>query len=112
MSQDSIILIITAIIASQGIWTIVGARIGSKSSRIDLLKGLAHDRIIHVGRNYIKRGWISYDEYEDFMVYLYEPYAKLGGNGLAEKVIEDVKKLPIVVNTPTSTAYEDDNECG
>ena len=112
MSQDSIILIITAIIASQGIWTIVGARIGSKSSRIDLLKGLAHDRIIHVGRNYIKRGWISYDEYEDFMVYLYEPYAKLGGNGLAEKVIEDVKKLPIVVSTPTTTAYEDDNECG
>ena len=111
MSQDSLILVITAIITSQGIWTIVGARIGSKSSRIDLLKGLAHDRIIHVGRNYIKRGWISYDEYEDFMVYLYEPYAKLGGNGLAEKVIEDVKKLPIVVNTPTSTAYEDDNEC-
>ena len=111
MSQDSLILLITAIITSQGIWTIVGARIGSKSSRIDLLKGLAHDRIIHVGRNYIKRGWISYDEYEDFMVYLYEPYAKLGGNGLAEKVIEDVKKLPIVVNTPTSTAYEDDDEC-
>ena len=111
MSQDSLILLITAIITSQGIWTIVGARIGSKSSRIELLKGLAHDRIIHVGRNYIKRGWISYDEYEDFMVYLYEPYAKLGGNGLAEKVIEDVKKLPIVVNTPTSTAYEDDNEC-
>ena len=111
MSQDSLILLITAIITSQGIWTIVGARIGSKSSRIDLLKGLAHDRIIHVGRNYVKRGWISYDEYEDFMVYLYDPYAKLGGNGLAEKVIEDVKKLPIVVNTPTSTAYEDDNEC-
>ena len=112
MSQDSLILLITAIITSQGIWTIVGARMGYKSSRIELLKGLAHDRIIHVGRNYVKRGWISYDEYEDFMVYLYEPYEKLGGNGLAEKVIEDVKKLPIVVNTPASTAYEDDNECG
>lgn len=111
MSSDSLILLITAIITSQGIWTIVGSRLGHKSSRIELLKGLAHDRIIHVGHNYIKRGWISYDEYEDFMVYLYDPYAKLGGNGLADKVIEDVKKLPIVVNTPTSTAYEDDNEC-
>ena len=112
MSQEGLIILVTSIIASQGIWTLVGARIGLRSSRIELLKGLAHDRIIHVGRNYIKRGWISYDEYEDFMVYLYDPYAKLGGNGLAEKVIEDVKKLPIVVNTPTHTAYEDDNECG
>ena len=110
MSQDSLILLLTAIITSQGIWTIVGSRLGYKSSRTELLKGLAHDRIIHVGRNYIKRGWISYDEYEDFMVYLYDPYAKLGGNGLAEKVIEDVKKLPIVVHTPASTTKEHDNK--
>ena len=72
MSQDSLILLLTAIITSQGIWTIVGSRLGYKSSRTELLNGLAHDRIIHVGRNYIKRGWIAYDEYEDFMVYLYD----------------------------------------
>ena len=105
------IAIFASVMASSGFWTYIHSRTGKLSAANQLLLGLAHERIVHVGAKYVQRGWITYDEYEDFMVYLYDPYAKLGGNGLAEKVIEDVKKLPIVVNTPTSTAYEDDNEC-
>lgn len=29
------------------------------------------------------------------MRYLYEPYQKFGGNGLAEKIMQDVQSLPI-----------------
>lgn len=50
--------------------------------------------------SYVDRGWITKDEYEDFFKYLYEPYAKFGGNGLAERVMLEVAKLPIVGKTP------------
>ena len=51
--------------------------------------------IIDAGMMYIKRGWISKDEYSDFEKYLYDPYEKTGGNGLAHRVYEEVQKLPI-----------------
>lgn len=60
-----------------------------------MLVGLAHDRIIHLGMIYIQRGHITQDEYENLQVYLYEPYEKMGGNGSAKRVMEEVRKLPI-----------------
>ena len=35
------------------------------------------------------------DEYENLNTYLYEPYKKLGGNGSALRVMQEVNKLPI-----------------
>lgn len=35
------------------------------------------------------------DEYENLRVYLYEPYAKLGGNGSAKRIMQEVDRLPI-----------------
>ena len=35
------------------------------------------------------------DEYEDLIHYLYDPYVELGGNGSAEKVMQEIKKLPM-----------------
>lgn len=64
-----------------------------------LLLGLAHDRIIHLGMSYIRRGWITKDEYEDLDKYLYGPYSTFGGNGLAERVMTEVRKLPIHAKT-------------
>lgn len=66
-----------------------------KGAMAQLLLGLAHDRIVFLGMSYIERGWITKDEYEDFHKYLWTPYAKFGGNGLGEKVMVEVNKLPI-----------------
>ena len=44
--------------------------------------------------SYIKKKWITKDEYEDFVKYLYNPYSKFGGNGLAEKIMQEVSQLP------------------
>lgn len=90
-----VIAIFASVMASSGFWVYIQSRGHLKSSTTKLLMGLAHDRIIHVGTGYIVRGWVTYAEYEDFMVYLYEPYQAFGGNGLAQKVVEDVKRLPI-----------------
>jgi hypothetical protein len=60
-----------------------------------MLVGLAHDRIIHLGMVYVDRGYITQDEYENLNDYLYTPYEKMGGNGSAKRVMEEVRKLPI-----------------
>ena len=97
---DFLAAVITGSLASSGMWAFLSSRRNRKSATTTLLIGLAHDRIVHVGRSYISRGWITFDEYEDFIKYLYMPYSQFGGNGLAEKVCEEVKRLPIYSSTP------------
>ncbi len=61
----------------------------------DMLKGLGHDRIIELGTKYIQNGSITRDEFENLNDYLYKPYQELGGNGTAEKIMQEVRKLPL-----------------
>ena len=71
----------------------------------DAVKGQGHDRVVYLGGRYIQRGGITKDEYENLYDYIYLPYKALGGNGTAEKVMEDVKNLPIITQ---NEAYERD----
>ena len=86
--------LVGAIFASSGFWAWIMRRTDKRDSRLELLLGLAHDRIIHVGKGYVKQGYITYDELDDFQKYLYVPYAKFGGNGLAEQMYKEVLQLP------------------
>lgn len=61
----------------------------------DMLIGLGHDRIIYLGSVYIQNGYITKDEFSNLNDYLYIPYRNLGGNGTAEKVMNEVKQLPL-----------------
>ena len=61
----------------------------------DMLKGLGHDRIIDLGTQFIQRGYITKDEFENLNDYLYRPYEELGGNGTALKIMTEVRKLPL-----------------
>lgn len=63
--------------------------------KTEMLIGLAHDRIMYLGMGYIERGWITQDEYENLYEYLYKPYEKMGGNGSAKRVMDEVNKLSI-----------------
>lgn len=40
-------------------------------------------------------GRVTQDEYENLRVYLYEPYERMGGNGSAKRIMQEVDKLPI-----------------
>ena len=66
-----------------------------KDVKTQMLIGLAHDRIISLGLSYIERGYITSDEYENLVDYLYKPYEAMGGNGTAKKIVDEVKKLEI-----------------
>ena len=46
------------------------------------------------GGKYLKAGWISPSDYDDLYKYLYLPYKKNGGNGSAERLMEQIKELP------------------
>lgn len=56
--------------------------------------GLAQAQIISLGSQYLDRGSVTHDEYENLYKYLYEPYKELGGNGPAERVMRNVSNLP------------------
>lgn len=90
-----VLTIFTSVLASSGLWAFLGSRWDRHSAQKDMLIGLGHDRIMYLGMRYIDRGWITRDEYENLNSYLYEPYKKLGGNGSALRVMQEVNKLPI-----------------
>lgn len=91
--------IVIAIFASTGFWAFVTVVYQNKTKKdnaeAQMLKGLGHDRICCLGESYIKRGYITKEEYENLHDYLYLPYKKLGGNGTAEKIVKDVSNLPL-----------------
>lgn len=90
-----VITIVCSVLASSGFWAYIQKRTEKNDVRTQMLIGLGHDRIISLGMQYIERGYITQDEYENLYDYLYKPYEAMGGNGSAKQVMEHVKKLPI-----------------
>lgn len=90
-----ILTLVGSLIASSGFWAFITMRINHNDVKTQMLIGLAHDRIMYLGMGYIERGWITQDEYENLYEYLFKPYEKMGGNGSAKRVMDEVNKLPI-----------------
>lgn len=92
-----IITVVCSVLASSGFWAYFQKRLDKNDNKSRLLMGLAHDRIMDLGVNYIERGdWITQDEYENLCIYLYEPYASNKGNGSAKRIMSEVNNLRIV----------------
>lgn len=97
MSEAMIIALISAVMGvagSSGFWTWFQRRSDKNSIIARMVVGLTYDKIISVGMTYIHRGWISKDEYEDYLKYFVEPYKEMGGNGVADRMARDVGTLP------------------
>ena len=92
---EVIVTIICAVLGSSGLWTIIQKKNEKKDVKTQMLIGLGHDRVMTLGMEYIERGCITKDEYENLVDYLYKPYEMLGGNGSAARIIDEVKKLPL-----------------
>ena len=92
---EALVTILVSVLASSGVWAVVMKVMDKKDVKTQMLVGLGHDRIMYLGMHYIDRGWITRDEYENLVDYLYKPYEMMGGNGSAKRVIEEVKKLPL-----------------
>lgn len=100
--RESILLALIAGATSSGLCSLIifliqrrDKKKGKRSAETEVLLGLGHDRIVYLGGTYVKRGYITQDEYENLYQYLFKPYERLGGNGTASRVMREVEKLPI-----------------
>ena len=92
---EAFVTILVSVLASSGVWAVVMKVMDKKDVRTQMLIGLGHDRIMYLGNSYIARGYITPEEYENLVDYLYRPYELMGGNGSAKRVVDEVKKLPL-----------------
>jgi len=118
--ESALSLFITALAtflaSGAGFWQYLRTRDETKKATTRLLMGVAHEKIVHLGLEYIERGWVTLDEIEDFKKYLFEPYFELGGNGTAERVMHGLERLPlrtgklvsIPIRSTDPTATEED----
>ena len=100
---QALITIVCSMLASTGLWAFLQRLMEKRDVRSQMLKGLGHDRIVYLATQYLKRGWVTADEYENLYEYLYKPYEALGGNGLAKTLVEKVSRLEIKENPITET---------
>lgn len=110
MSGQDLTALIVALFASTGFWTFCKAvyehRCEKKKAAenqvsqemVDSLRkallGVMHTMIFSLGNEYVARGELTLDEYDNFKV-LYDPYAELGGNGTGKKLMQEIDKLKI-----------------
>lgn len=90
-----VVTIVTSVLASSGFWAFLQRHFDKNDATKRLLIGIGHDRIMYLGMQYIQRGSITADEYENLHDYLYLPYKENGGNGSAARIMSEVDKLPI-----------------
>jgi hypothetical protein len=90
-----VIIILSCVFGSGGLGLYLQSRDSRRSATTRLLMGVVYDKITTLGITYIDRGWVTKDEYEELRKYLYEPYKALGGNGVAERVMNGVSRLPL-----------------
>lgn len=111
MGEQQLITLIVAMFASTGFWafvkTIYEHRCEKKKEEknkvsYELVKdlqtailGVMHTMIFSLGNEYVRRGSITFDEYDNFMV-LYKPYEKLKGNGTGKKIKKEIEKLQVI----------------
>lgn len=95
MPESILVTILCALIASAGFWGFVMKVVDKKSAKSKMILGLGYNAIRESAMEYIRRGSITQDEYEDLYKYLYKPYKDMGGDGTAERLMREVDKLPI-----------------
>lgn len=95
MGWEILLTSLVTIIGSSGIWGYITVKYTKSRSSDKLLRGISQHLIIQEGRRLIGKGYVTTSEYTNMYRGLYRPYKNAGGNGLAEKVISEVEKLPI-----------------
>lgn len=94
---QTIVTVVCSVIASSGFWAYIQKRSDKNDVKTAMLLGLAHDRIVYLGMEYIDRGYITQDEYENLVKYLYDPYKSLMDKDTTalDKIIQEVNRLPM-----------------
>lgn len=92
---QSLVTIVVAMISSSGVWGLFNLTMQKKTDSTRLLIGIAQHLIVRESHRLLDQGYMTTEEYRNLRKGLYERYKQLGGNGLAEKMVNEVEKLPI-----------------
>lgn len=106
----AVIAAVAGVCASSGFWAYLMRRSERKDAIVELVLGIAHEQIVTTGMRYLDRGWITTDELDDYIKYLWRPYEKHGGNGITRRVVDEVKELPVKSRYSSFTATLSDLE--
>lgn len=97
-------------VGSTGLWTFLRSRDTNRKAKDRLTMGLAQAQIVALGLQYLDRGSVTHDEYENLYTYLFKPYKELGGNGPAERVMRRVADLPTRPHTSHAEIFRNREE--
>lgn len=89
--------LVTTVLSGPGIWAWAKTLTQRNDAEDKLLLQVAKNQLVSQGRVYLKRGYITMDEYEEYESE-YQVYSDLGGNGLARRIFEQVDELPMMPN--------------
>lgn len=89
--------LLSAVFGAPGLWAFAKTKADHNDNAAKLLLSVSRNQLIALGREYITRGYITMDEYEEYDA-AYQIYSSLGGNGLAKHVFELVDDLPMMPN--------------
>lgn len=106
----AIVIILASVLGSGGFWAFLQKQDRKKNATTRLMMGLAYTQITGLGIMYINRGSITRDEFEDFQRYFFTPYKDLGGNGVAERIMHDVERLPFRKHEAHTEIYGNNEE--
>lgn len=87
--------LITTVLSGPGIWAWAKTRTVRNNSEDRLLLQVAKNQLVSQGREYLNRGYITMDEYEEYESE-FKVYESLGGNGLARRIFKQVDDLPMI----------------
>lgn len=95
---DIIVTIVVTVIASSGFWTFLNARLSERNKKesweTKAIKAVLYKLIIDDCQKCLAQGYVTLEEYNDIL-FMYEPYVGLNGNGRCKKLWESVQKLPV-----------------
>lgn len=89
--------LLSAALSCPGIWALVKTKANHNTNAEKLLLSVSRNQLVNSGREFIERGYITMDEYEEYEKE-YQIYSSLGGNGLARRMFEQVDDLPMMPN--------------
>ena len=95
-STGFIVILISAILASQGFWTYVLYKVKRRDERNDVRKKadlvILHDLVYKYTQHAILRGYTTFDEFDN-VTEMFQVYTEIGGNGTGAKLYEDFCRL-------------------
>lgn len=104
---QSVAVVVASVAASSGFWAYILKKDTARDATTRVLMGLTYHQITSLGMEYIKRGWITREEFEEYQRYFFDPYKALGGNGVAERIFLEVKELPFYPHSRYETIFPD-----